>query len=102
MTRGIICPFICAPKSNGQPQEKATELLLMKNKRCVNRRLLAASSLSNAAVVTLAAFILLPTHFARAQGKENKPVVIPSYHNDISPALRDVISHSRHLLSGSR
>ena len=64
----------------------------MKNRtlRFVNRRLLAADSSSRIALLALAAFIVLPTHFARAQGKENKPVVIPSYHNDVSPALRDV------------
>ena len=64
----------------------------MKNRtlRFVNHRLLTADSSSRIALLALAAFIVLPNHFARAQGKENKPVVIPSYHNDVSPALRDV------------
>jgi hypothetical protein len=64
----------------------------MKNKtlRFGKRQMLPTYSLANVALVALTAIILQPTHFAPAQSNQNKPIVIHSYHNDVSPALRDV------------
>ncbi len=50
----------------------------------------AAISFFRAPLFLLVAFAFPLTHLARAQTLQTKPVVIPSYHNDVSPALRDV------------
>ena len=53
-------------------------------------RLLLAGFCYRTAPLVIAAFGVLLNPGLRAQGNDNQVVVIPSYHNDVSPALRDV------------
>ena len=74
------------PGSLIPPRHASHQKYLTKTMSSYSRRFLAFRS----APLALVAFGTLLVPATKAQSNSNKPVVIQSYHNDVSPALRDM------------